>query len=372
MTEKGNLLRGANCIMIRELVAKMYQVLNELSALLRWRDWGPGKIPVFCTLLGYIALAERNFSVAFVTDFALFIIFASIHSGLGYVVNDWGDREIDKLHQKPNAFQNLNYFHGILFLAVLSVIALLSGLPFVRRPMVLPLWITWAFFTLTYSLRPLRLKERGVWGLGVSSVAQWTVPVLLTFAAMRRFGSWDMIVFVIANSISGATLEIAHQRYDQARDLSTRTNTFGTRLSSAKLDRLYSAALFSDKMAIGAVLVSISVGIAQLGPPASWIGLVYPLIAIYLILLLIAYLEIIRSSMRGEFLDPYYSLKRSANKILHETMPNLIVPSFLLLLLTLLQPVNGILLLTFLYWRLALGKAEWKWPLRVLHAWFSK
>ena len=350
----------------------MHQFLSELLALTRWRDWGPGKIPVFCTILGYIALANRDFSATFAADFTLFIIFASIHSGLGYVVNDWGDREIDRLQQKPNAFQNLKYFQGIIVLAVLLVVAVLSGLPFVHRPVVLPLWISWAFFTLAYSLRPLRLKERGVWGLAVSSVAQWTIPVLLTFAAMGRFGRWDMILFVIANSISGATLEIAHQRYDQARDLSTQTKTFGARLSSEKLDRLYSAALFLDKMALGAVLLAISVGIVQFSPPGSWIGLGLPLLATYLILVLIAYLEIVRSSMGGEFLDPYYSPKRSANKLLHETMSNLIVPSYLLLLLTVFQPVNGILLLVFLYWRLTLGKAEWKWPLRVLHAWFSK
>ena len=359
-------------MLIRGLFAKKHQLLNGLSALTRWHDWGPGKIPVFCTILAYIALANRDFSVGFALDFTLFIIFASIHSGLGYVVNDWGDREIDRLQQKPNAFQNLNYFQGIGVLAILLVVAVLSALPFVRRPMVLPLWISWAFFTIAYSIRPLRLKERGVWGLGVSSVAQWTIPVLLTFAAMGRFGRWDMILFAVANSISGATLEIAHQRYDRARDLSTQTRTFGTRLSSAKLERLYSAALFLDKMALGAVLLAISFGIAQLSPAASWIGLGLPLLTIYLILWLIAYFEIIRSSIRGKLLDPYYSSKRSANKLLHETMPNLVVPGYLLLLLTVFQPINGILLLAFLYWRLTLGKAEWKWPLRVLHAWFSK
>jgi len=350
----------------------MHTVFNRIAGFIRWRDWGPGKIPMFCTILAYIALANRNFSTSFVFNFTLFIIFATIHSALGYVVNDWGDREIDRLHGKPNAFENLSYFQGIGALVALLGGAFLSGLPFVRQPMVLPLWIGWAFFALAYSLKPLRLKERGALGLGVSSLAQWTLPVLLTFAAMGRFGRWDMIVFAIANTISGATLEVAHQRYDRTRDLSTHTNTFGTHINTAKLNRLYAAALLLDKMALGAVLITISVGIAPLSLFAVWIGLGLPLLTIYLVLLSIALFETTRSSASGELLDPYYTTKHSANKLLHETMPNFVVSTYLLLLTTVFQPVNGILLLAFLYWRLVLGQADWQWPLRALQAWFFR
>jgi 4-hydroxybenzoate polyprenyltransferase len=350
----------------------MYAIFNKASNFIRWRDWGPGKIPVFCTLLAYIALANHNFAMGFLIYFVLFMLFAVIHSALGYVLNDWGDREIDRLHGKPNAFENLSHFQGIAALAILFIMALLSGLPFVRRPFVLPLWLGWAFFALAYSLKPLRLKERGIWGLGFSSVAQWTLPIILTFAAMERFGKWDMIVFAIANTISGATLEVAHQRYDRAYDLSTQTNTFGMRTDPAKLNRLYVVALFLDKIALGVVLITIFVGIAPLTQGTGVIRLGVPLLAIYLALLAIALFENIRASTKGEFLDPYYSNKHSANKLLHETMPNLALPGYLLLLVTIFQPVNGILLLAFLCWRLMLGQADWQWPLRALQAWLSK
>ena len=350
----------------------MHSIFNKVSDFIRWRDWGPGKIPVFCTLLAYIALANRNFTMAFVTDFALFIVFATIHSALGYVANDWGDHEIDRLHGKSNAFDNLSRFQAITALAVLFIMAFLSGLPFVRRPFVLPLWLGWAFFALAYSLKPLRLKERGIWGLGFSSVAQWTLPVLLTFAAMERFGKWDMIVFAIANTISGATLEIAHQRYDRSRDLSTQTDTFGTRTSSIKLDRLYSITLLLDKIALCGILITISIGIGPLTMGTGWILLGLPLLIIYFILLTISLFENYRSPGKGHFLDPYYSTQRSANKLLHETVPNLAMPGYLLLLATIFQPVNGILLLAFMYWRLVLGQADRLWPLKSFQAWFSK
>jgi hypothetical protein len=40
-------------------------------------------------------------------------------------------------------------------------------------------------------------------------------------------------------------------------------------------------------------------------------------------------------------------------------------------LATLFQPVNGILLLAFLFWRLALGQADLLWPLRALRTWLE-
>jgi len=55
---------------------------------------------------------------------------------------------------------------------------------------------------------------------------------------------------------------------------------------------------------------------------------------------------------------------------LHETVPNLIMPGYLLFLLTLLAPVNGLVLAVFLFWRLVLGKADWLWPMRAARTFF--
>lgn len=341
----------------------MTRLLNDVACFIRWRDWGPGKIPVLCTVSLYVGLANRQVSTAFTLDFVLFIVFATIHSALGYVTNDWGDRELDARHGKPNAFAALTYAQGILAWGGLMILALLSGLPFVRRPMMLPLWMGWAFFALGYSLQPLRLKERGAWGLAVSFIAQWSLPILLAFAALERFGGWDMWFFTIAFTVSGATLEIGHQRFDRARDLSTRTGTLGSRISAVKLDRLYAAALFLDKIALGAILITVTVGLAPVavGPWSLAPGL--PLLGTYAILFVAALHETIRSSRRGELLDPYYSSQRSAAKLLHETLPNLVVPIYLMVLATICQPVNGLLLLAFLFWRLILGQADWRWLL---------
>lgn len=350
----------------------MSKWLSGVAHFIRWRDWAPGKIPVLCAVLFYVGLANHQVAAPFVLDFVLFVVYAALHSALGYVANDWGDRELDALHGKSNAFASLTRAQGIIAFAALLLLALLSGLPFVRRPMVLPLWIGWAFFALAYSLRPLRLKERGIWGLGFSFVAQWSLPVLLAFAALNRFGGWGMIVFAVAVTVSGATLEIAHQRWDRVRDLGTQTGTLGTRAPAAGLDRLFVAALFLDKIALGAVLVTLTMGLASVtvGPWSLSPGL--PLLGIYAALFAATLCERIRSSRRGELLDPYYSPQRSAAKLLHETLPNLVVPAYLMVLATAYHSINIVLLLAFLFWRLVLGQADWRWPLRAVRSWWQR
>jgi 4-hydroxybenzoate polyprenyltransferase len=350
----------------------MYRFLNHIADFTRWRDWGPSKIPVFCVGLLYAGLANRQISTAFVLDFFMFIVFITFQSSLGYVVNNWGDRELDGLHNKPNPFAHLTHAQGIMALGALLVFALLSGLPFVGRPMVLPLWMSLFFLSLAYSLKPLRLKERGVLGLAAATVAQWPLPIMLTFAVLNRFGGWDMIVFVLAITISGVTLEISHQRFDRARDLITQTGTLGSRMGITKLDLSLSIALLLDKIALGSILVTIAVGLAPVTIETYSLSPGLPLLGIYAILFAAALYETSQSMKRGELLDPYYSPQPSASKLLHETLPNFVVPTYLVVLATVYQPINGLLLLTFLYWRLVLGQADWRWPLQFAMNWWKK
>jgi 4-hydroxybenzoate polyprenyltransferase len=344
----------------------MGRSLESIAARLRFSDWGPGKIPVFCTLLAFIGLTGGNWTRPFPVEFALFLLYASAHSALGYVANDLGDREIDRAQGKNNVFETMSSGGGRLFFGALLLASFLSGLPFVRRPFFLPLWAGWAFFALAYSLPPLRLKERGAWGLGFSALAQWTLPVFLTFAALGRFRGWEMIVLVVAGSISGAALEVAHQRYDRIRDRGTRTATLGARFDDEKMDRLYRVMILLDKAAIGLVTLTVALNLLPAGRlfasrlPGGF------LLLVYFVLLAASLAELALFRSRAGVSDPYYTPDRSAATLLHQTLPNLILPAFLLALLTFLQPVNLVLLLGFLYWRIVMGQADWTWPWRLL------
>jgi len=350
----------------------MTKVVTKVAEFIRWRDWGPGKIPFLCSVLFYIGLANRQFSPTFIIEFVLFTVFAIANAAFGYVVNDWGDRELDALHGKRNAFKDLTYSQGLIALTVLVVIAFLSGLPFVLRPRVPLLWGLWAFFTCAYSLKPFRLKERGAWGLSVSALAQWSLPTFLAFAALNRFGHYDMLMFVLAATINGATLEIAHQRFDRTRDLSTQTGTLGCRTSMGKLNRLYEIALAMDKLGIGTILIILSVSLSPMALDRWLITGGLPLFIIYAVLLIVSFREMGQSAKNGRVYDPFYSSSRSAGKFLHETVPNLLLPIYLGGLATLYYPLNGLLLAGFFTFRLILGKADWAWPLKAVKSWYRR
>ncbi len=124
-------------------------------------------------------------------------------------------------------------------------------------------------------------------------------------------------------------------------------------------------------MALGAILLVITLTLAplSLGPWSLSPGL--PLLGIYALLLAISLRESVQARRRGQLQDPYYDPHRSAAKLLHETLPNLLAPAYLLALATTYHPINGLLLLAFLFWRLVLGSADWRWPLHAARQWLN-
>ena len=348
----------------------MITYLNEIGKFVRWKDWGPGKIPIFCIGLFYAGLANRDVSLGFFFDFFVFIVFIMLQAALGYAVNDWGDREIDKLHGKENGFNGLGKGNGIVSLLALFILSCASVIPFISRPMVLFLWLALVFCLVAYSLKPLRLKEHGIWGIGAATIAQWPIPIMLTFAVSGRFGGWDVIAFVVAITIGGATLELAHQRYDRERDLSTQTNTLASRMKKEKIDKMFLVFVFSEKIALGFVISVITFGVGNILIKGREMALLLPLLIIYVFLLVGSIYETLKALKHGEILDPYYSSRRSISKLLHETLMNLVVPLYLMLIAAIQMPLNGLILLSFVIWRVLLGGADWRWPFRTLRAAF--
>jgi hypothetical protein len=132
------------------------------------------------------------------------------------------------------------------------------------------------------------------------------------------------------------------------------------------MDTLYRVALFVDKLAVGLVcLVAwLNLGEWQIFGMRFPAGL--PLFLLYLLFLVLALIEMVRGEP-GVVVEPYYTPGHSATKLLHETLPNLGIPAYLLFLACLQNVFMWGLLALFLFWRLVLGQADWLWPLRALY-----
>lgn len=200
--------------------ARGRQRLAALGSFLRWQDWAPGKVPLLCTACIYVGVAYHEFSLAFVLKFLNAMLFAASHSAFGYVINDWGDRYSDRQRGKPNVFLGLSQRRALSAIAVLVSVALLSGLPFVVNAWFAPLWIAWGLAAVSFSMPPLRFKERGLGRWIVGAMAQWTLPACLAFAALGHFGQWDTVLFAMLITATGVSLDVGQTlRHDAGQTM---------------------------------------------------------------------------------------------------------------------------------------------------------
>lgn len=339
--------------------------LTSIGNFIRWRDWGPGKLTILMSVCLYIAITyEMSFS-QFAPTFLAFLFFAASQSALGYVLNNWGDRELDRRQFKYNAFNGKSRLEGLLAISLVAVIAFGAGLPLALRPGFAVLWLAWVAVAFAYSLEPIRLKTKGLAGLAASFVAQWSLPVLLAFAAFETAGHRDMWLLAAALTVYGATLEISHQRQDRIRDQATRAGTFATTLAHRKMERLYAIFLMLDKLAVGVVVAVVAVALRQIG--TDWAdSMALALGLVYFILLVASLGGVIRSFRHTITVDPYSVQEPSLEKFLHEALLDFLVPVFLAIAASILSPLYAVILGVFLVWRLALGKADWLWPLHAI------
>lgn len=343
---------------------------EQIIRFIRWKDWGPGKLTILWSVCLYIAVAYRLPFEQFGLTFLVFMIFAASQSALGYVLNNWGDRDLDRKQFKNNPFNGRSRLEAILSLTLIIVIAFVTGFPLVLRPGFGILWFAWVLAAASYSLEPVRLKTKGVAGLTVSFVAQWLLPVLISFAAFDVADNADMWLLAFALMITGATLEIAHQRYDRERDLLARADTFAAGLSDTRLDRIYAIVLILDKLAIGLV-IAIDVWALRLLQTDWATALAAILGAAYLVLFVLTLPGTIRSLRPGKLVDPYYGPRQvipSSAQLMHETLLNFGAPLIMGIAATIRSPLYAIVLGLFLIWRVVLGRADWRWPLRALRA----
>lgn len=342
---------------------------NKFLDFIRWKDWGRGRIPIFCTICFYIALAYRKFSISYIEDFFIIIVFLSSLAIYGYLINDLGDRKLDRLHGKRNSFENLNRGAiALVFLVILCVMSL-SAMAFVHRSWFLPLWIIQVFLSTFYSIPPIRFKERGTIGLIVPIVAQYPLPVVLIFAAFGCFGGWDMIVFIICVTVSGVALEIGHQKFDFIRDSQTETGTFAVRKGYDFTAKCYGHALQLDKIALGIMIALMVLKIPWITLPFLHFSItpILPLVIVYLLLYFQTMRKPVLRADKSRVIDPYYSGKRDIFNIIHSLLPTFAIPLYLAGLMTCYYYPNIIILLFFVLWKyLTFQKTSFWWPIKVI------
>jgi 4-hydroxybenzoate polyprenyltransferase len=353
-----------------------------MSTILSWRNWGILRYnSVWQNVAGlfYIALAGQLFSLAFIGRAGLFILFSTLMTGYGYLINDLADVELDRHHSKTNTFHGAG--RGEAAMAVLAVLAAgsLFGLPFLGRPWFVPLWLLWILAATLYSLPPLRLKERGLVGLAATITAQQTLPVALLFAAFGQPVSWGALVFLLFATARGISSDVGHQMRDWSHDADTDTGTFAVRYGYRTVQIVYAISLEIERLALSGIILLLLFDLPPVVLPlVGWrVALAWPLALLYAPLYLLTAGRSWRALRRGRLAseDPYDEARqarvRDVLHIIHHPLPSVLMPLYLAGWLTVFYWPNGIfvLILGLLYGLYSPRRWAATWPFRPLLAW---
>jgi 4-hydroxybenzoate polyprenyltransferase len=295
---------------------------------LAWRNWaivGYNSMTGNLFLFMYLALRHGIGGFGFITDFLIFYLLGAVATSYGYLVNDLGDRELDRVHGKKNVFHGDSNSRAIFVVCVFFIVSVLLSMFFWKYAGFLVLWLIWIFLSTGYSLPPLRLKEKGVWGLIAVVPAQRVIPALLVFSVFGGFTPVDGVILICYITVGGILSDVSHQIEDAPLDSSTGTSTFVNKFGVDKARALYNALLSADLILqllvyVCAVVFLPKVMIYGIGVPVA-----VPLLVVYAAAA-IGFVISQKNSTDGLSV----AIKTEFGKFVHQVFPTFYFPLFLI------------------------------------------
>lgn len=244
--------------------------MRRLLKLIRWNDWYDSKLPLFFLTYYYLLLIHHQVQPQnLVLLLPLGIFFASL-SSFGYMLNDYYDRFIDKISGKENVMGSLSAWQRVLALVTVLSTGLIAFIPFYNYQFaVIPLFFSY-ISSIMYSMRPFRLKERGILGIICVSLAQRVFPLLIVFGIFEHF-RLDTLIFLALSFLIGLRWILVHQLLDRDKDIQTKVETFAT---SETPERTYNA-MFCF------FIVEVIAAVVLVGMITYVVHLMFPLLIAY-------------------------------------------------------------------------------------------
>lgn len=197
--------------------------LSNLLKLIRAYEWIDKLQLNF--IAAFILIIYLSNPLQYSIDIVILSIYMIFLGSYGYVINSYSDREADaKIGKHPET----RYFTNQEIQVILAVLAIPS--------IVIPLYfsdiriqmlgiINFALVTF-YSLKPVRLKERGVYGIIAAAVTQRTLPFLLFVYLIPNHNPVIAYFLLIWLSLVGLAIIMTHQFSDFENDRKSSINTW--------------------------------------------------------------------------------------------------------------------------------------------------
>jgi 4-hydroxybenzoate polyprenyltransferase len=210
-------------------------VVSSFFKIIRASEWWLYKIaPLLAVAYAEILLIHLPLLQSIITVVTFLLSISSV-AAYGYIVNDIFDIEVDRKAGKSNAIAQLLPWQRFLFclLFVATGFAVPILMKFSTLAIIL-LAINYLLPTL-YSAPPLRLKERGIWGILSDAAGAHAVPTLFvatTFLHLSTTPQPNALTFSIIAAawafFAGVRGILLHQLWDRDNDLNAGISTFVT------------------------------------------------------------------------------------------------------------------------------------------------
>ena len=175
--------------------------MQKIMDFLRIKEWFTSKCSLMIGIFLYCYMKNTHkITGEFWLQLIAFVVFISSFLAFGYVINDFCDREIDILAGKKKIIAT---FPNWICIAILVIMVVIAAAPVLivghgKLKLVIAVFIT-IFAGMTYSAPPARFKEKGVWGLIVSSVAQRCLPLWVLYelivVSLSDLVLWEILSF---------------------------------------------------------------------------------------------------------------------------------------------------------------------------------
>ena len=219
---------------INEIPLKL-GVLSSFFKIIRASEWWLYKIaPLLAIAYAEILLIHLP-PLQSVTTVLTFLLSISSVAAYGYIVNDLFDIEVDRKAGKSNAMAQFLPWRRFLFCLVF--VATGFAVPILMKfgtLAIILLAINYLLPTL-YSAPPLRLKERGIWGILSDAAGAHLIPTLFvaaTFLNLSAAPQPNALTFSIIAAawafFAGVRGILLHQLWDRDNDINSGISTFVT------------------------------------------------------------------------------------------------------------------------------------------------
>lgn len=231
--------------------AEVSRFFSCIYAVIRASEWWNFKIPM--ALVSAFAAAWYCKISLDGSSYRLALILLAGITAAAYanILNDFMDADDDKVAGKANALEPHSAVTKVLFLtaSVVAVVAVCSLL------YVLKLYVSLLFYNLIvgaftcYSVPPLRLKSRGLFGVLCSALSENTLPALLSMSLIFERSSVIVpasltVMLAVWSTALGLRGIIWHQLLDYHNDTKSNIETLGVRIGQKRLRNLGERVVF--------------------------------------------------------------------------------------------------------------------------------